>query len=126
MRQVDIVLGLLQQGEEYLLQYRDVGCFGGKINANEAPEVAVAREVGEETTHITEPHMWERLGVVRVRSDHLLEPVQVHATVFRHILGEDMHIAAKEGELMRWTSTTIQERFDQLTPATKALFIELL
>lgn len=136
MRQVHIVMGLLQQGDDYLLQLRNgdarigaaglVGCFGGKVNADEALEDAVARELGEETTCTIEPTQWKLLGKVKVLSDHLHEPVEVHATAFHHLLGKDADVVAKEGELIRWTLEAVMERIEQLTPATRAMFMELL
>ena len=132
MRQIEIALGLLQQGDEFLLQHRNggaligavglIGCFGGKVNPSELPKHAVAREIGEETTFVSEPEQWELIGEVHVESDHKLEPVQIHATAYRLTIDDTLKVEAKEGALVRMTLEEIWRRNNELTPATKALF----
>jgi len=134
MRQVEIVLGVLQQGEEYLFQFRNgdarigaaglIGCFGGKINPDEFPHEAVSREISEETTFESDPSNWNLIGEVYVESDHQLEPVKIHAIAFHHKVDNVAQVEAKEGELVRMNLEDIWNRLHELTPATKALFQE--
>jgi 8-oxo-dGTP pyrophosphatase MutT (NUDIX family) len=132
MRRVEIVLGLLQQDDMYLLQHRLgdakigaaglIGCFGGKINGDEQPHEAVARELSEETTFESSPEAWQLIGEVDVESDHQLEAVHVHATAYRQVLDPLVEIEAKEGMLIQIRASEIAERLAELTPATRALF----
>lgn len=93
MRQLEIVIAVLQQGEHYLLQLRNggpqigaaglLGFFGGKLEPPETPLAAICRELCEETNLRPEAHQMRALGHVKVISDHRLEPVAVHAHVFQ-------------------------------------------
>ena len=136
MRKVEIVLGLLEQDSTYLLQHRlgherigaagRIGCFGGKVEEGELPRSAVSREISEETTLESKPEAWELLGEVNVESDHQLEPVKVHATIFRHVLSPKTKLEAKEGKLVRIQVQDIPSRINEFTPATRALFEEII
>jgi 8-oxo-dGTP pyrophosphatase MutT (NUDIX family) len=136
MRRLEIALGLIEQRDEYILQLRDseasigaaglIGCFGGKIKDGEKPEAAVAREIAEETSLETQPDDWKLLGEVKVVSDHQLEPVSVLATAFRYTVRSSVEVRAKEGQIARLNKQNIENQKARLTPATKALFEELL
>lgn len=92
MRQVNIAIGLIQQGDKYLLQLRDgeakiggaglIGCFGGKIDKSEDPLDTFCREVFEELGLKPNPVEVKTLGQIEVESDHNLEPVKVKGHVF--------------------------------------------
>jgi ADP-ribose pyrophosphatase YjhB (NUDIX family) len=136
MKRLNIAIGLIEQDDEYLLQFRNgapsiggaglTGCFGGKVEENENPAEAVAREVGEETSLQTKPSDWQRLGTVRVASDYKNEPIDVYAEVFYIKLPPETEIVATEGELVRIKRDADSLAHANLTPATAAAFRELL
>jgi ADP-ribose pyrophosphatase YjhB (NUDIX family) len=135
MRQVNIALGLIKQGDNYLLQFRNgdpkigaaglIGCFGGKIADDEKPKKAVWREIKEETSLRPKQSDFNFLGIVKVESDHQLEPVKVHARAYEITTAQDTAIKALEGELITMTKQEILQRKAELTPATRALFEEI-
>ena len=95
MQKLEIVLGLIEQGDEYILQLRDmndpnaitaglIGCFGGKQQPDETPRAAVARELSEETSLTARPDEWQLLGKVEVSSEYLLE--------LRDVFGDSLSI----------------------------------
>lgn len=136
MRRLEICLGLLQQNGTYLLQRRGddprigaaglIGAFGGKIEAGESPNEAVARELGEETSIATFPERFTYIGQIEVASDHQLEPVMISAHVFQLVLADGVRVTTDEGELVRLTKENALRDKHLLTPATKALFEELI
>lgn len=135
MREVHIALGLIQQGDKYLLQLRDgdakigaaglIGCFGGKINEGDEPAVTFCREIFEETTLKPRPSEVKKIGMVKVRSDHNLEPVKVTGHVYHwHAPGTDQP-KIKKGQLVIMTKKEALANLNQFTPATRAIFEEL-
>lgn len=103
-----------------------IGAFGGKVELDETPEQAVAREVSEETSLQVAPDDFEHLGEVEVISDFNLEEVKVVAHVFiTHIDGSDK-VTATEGEVVTVTLNDIPTYLNQFTPATKAVFENLI
>ena len=131
MRELAIVLGLIKQGDNYLLQFRDgdpkigaanmVGCFGGKIEESETPAVAVCRELREETTLTLTEEDVSYLGKVDVVSDHNLEEVRVIAEVFL-VQIDSMVVRAREGSLVSLAATDAADRLGRMTPGTRAVF----
>lgn len=131
MRELIIALGLIQQGDNYLLQLRDgdpkigaaglIGCFGGKIEDGESPAEAICRELAEETSLTPMLEDAEELGLVEVISDHQLEPVQVKGHSFRIVIGEKL-LEAKEGKVVTIHQSNIGERLNEMTPGTRAVF----
>jgi 8-oxo-dGTP pyrophosphatase MutT (NUDIX family) len=137
VRHLAIGIGLILQGDTYLLQLRGdnpaigaaglIGAFGGKIEPQETPAEAVCRELCEETSLIAlAAKDLEGIGIVEVVSDHRLETVNVHATVFLLSIKEGLEIVAKEGALVKMTKDEIRTSRDQLTPATRACFDKLI
>jgi len=136
MRHLDIALALIEQEGVYFLQLRGenpeiggaglIGCFGGKIE-QETPELAICRELCEETSlkSIEEGDV-ELIGRVKVQSDHKLEKVSVHAHVFRVIIASETDIRAKEGGLVRLTPDEAKQKLDNMTTGTRAVFEELI
>lgn len=132
MREVVIALGLIEQGDNYLLQLRGlnpqigaagmIGCFGGKIENDESPKSAVCRELAEETTLIADIENFEEIGLVRVVSDHKLEQVKVLGHGFKISVSPDMLIEAKEGEIISIARSDIPDRLHEMTPGTRAIF----
>lgn len=132
MREMVIALGLIEQGDDYLLQLRGenpmiggaglLGCFGGKLEDGEEPITAVCREIGEETSHQAKEVDFKHLGKVEVISDHKMEPVKVFGHVFHLILPEGAYIEAKEGELIRLAKHEAAEFLDKMTTGTRATF----
>lgn len=136
MRQLHIAIGFIQQGDKFLLQLRNgdpkiggaglIGCFGGKINENEDPLLTFCREVYEEAALSPKPHEVKKLGIIKVKSDHNLELVEVTGHVFHWRL-EDLKLPKiKEGELMVMTRNEAMENLDKFTTGTRAAFKELL
>jgi ADP-ribose pyrophosphatase YjhB (NUDIX family) len=131
MRELPIVLGLIQQGDDYLLQYREgdpsigavnmIGCFGGKIEDGESPEQAVCRELNEETTLQLKPANVSKLGRVIVTSDHQLEQVKVIAHVYSVPVGS-VAVRATEGCLVVMGAGEVEENLQNMTPGTRAAF----
>jgi 8-oxo-dGTP pyrophosphatase MutT (NUDIX family) len=135
MRELEIVLGLIQQGDNFIFQRRLnerrvgaaglIGCFGGKIEPGETKAEAVAREIDEETTLVTLPEDWEQLTDVEVMSDRDNEPVRVYGTAFVYTLLPGQKIQAKEGELVVIPKGQCANPELPLTPATKELLRKL-
>jgi 8-oxo-dGTP pyrophosphatase MutT (NUDIX family) len=136
MRQVNIAIGFIQQGDKYLMQLRNgqkkiggaglIGCFGGKIDEGEAPLMTFCREVLEEASLNPKPHEVKKLGMINVESDHNLEPVKVAGHVFHwHFNGKRIP-KIKEGELVVMTKDEAMNNLDKFTSGTRAAFMELL
>lgn len=136
MRKVVIAIGLIEQGDVYLLQLRGdnpviggaglIGCFGGKLEGSEAPIDAIHREIGEETTHQPNKKDFKPLGSVRVISDHKLETVEVHGHVFHLPLGDQIVLEAAEGELVRLPKHEAHQHLDKMTTGTRAVFEQFI
>jgi 8-oxo-dGTP pyrophosphatase MutT (NUDIX family) len=132
VRELDIAMAMINQVDVYHLQRRTgskaigaaglVGCFGGKIEANETAAEAVARELPEETNLSVDPNRLKQIENFDVESDNRNEPVKVHVKVFSVFLPLGQEVIAKEGELVSWTMSEIQANEDKLTPATKEFF----
>jgi 8-oxo-dGTP pyrophosphatase MutT (NUDIX family) len=133
---MEIAIALIQQGDEFLFQLREgerrigavglIGCFGGQIQENETEQEAVARELIEETSFETKPEEWIKIGEVDVDSDRDHKSVRIHAHVFANRLSTDETITANEGQLVRMTLMQAKRSKEKLTPATKAVFEQLL
>ena len=136
MRQVHIAIGLIQQGDKYLLQLRNgdpkiggaglVGCFGGKINEGEEPLATFCREIFEEMSLQPKPNEVKKLGIVNVESDHQLEAVKVTGHVFHWEYKESNRPAIAEGELIEMTLDEALNSLDKLTTGTRAVFEKLI
>ncbi len=136
MRKLTIALGLIQQGDKFLLQLRNgpakiggaglIGCFGGKINDGEDPLATFCREILEETSLQPKPHEVKKLGMVNVRSDHQLEPVKVTGHVFHWEFKGVKEPKIREGELIVMTLDEAQANLDKMTTGTRAVFEELV
>lgn len=136
MEHFDVAMGLLQQGNTYLLQLRNgaqqagglnlIGCFGGKVEAGETAIEAACREVREESTHKPREADAELLGTVHVVSERHDKPITVAATIYRFMIPKGVPVAAREGTLKRMTEKEIRANLDTLTTATRACFEELL
>lgn len=135
MREVHIALGLIQKGDKFLLQLRDgeakvgaaglIGCFGGKIDDGEDPADTFCREIFEETTLKPTPGTIKKIGIVKVQSDHNLEPVQVTGHVFQWRMPNPKLPKIKEGKLIVMTKAEVLANLGRFTPATRAIFEEL-
>lgn len=136
MRQVHIAFGFIQQGDKFLLQLRNgdpkiggaglIGCFGGKIDKGEDPLLTFCREVMEEAGLKANPKDVKKLGIVKVESDHNLEPVKVTAHVFHWDYNDAAVPKIKEGELILMTKQEALVGLDKMTTGTRAAFVELL
>lgn len=132
MRQMVIALGLIEQGDHFILQLRGdnpmiggaglIGCFGGKVEEGETPRAAVCREISEETTHVSGEDQFSTLGSVEVISDHKMETVQIVGHVFHLRLPDTAEIVAKEGQLVRLLKKDIEKYLDKMTAGTRACF----
>lgn len=136
MRQVHVAFGFIQQGDNFLLQLRNgdpriggaglIGCFGGKIDEGEDPLDTFCREVMEETGFKVNPKDVKKLGIVKVESDHNLEPVEVMAHVFHWNYDGAAVPEIKEGELVMMTKREALADLGKMTTGTRAAFKELL
>lgn len=136
MRQIKVALGLIKQGDNYLLQLRGdnpaiggaglIGCFGGKIDDNEDPKKTVCREIAEETTLNPIASKLQDLGRVNVKSDHKLEQVKVEAHIYKIDINKRQTVKAREGKILKMSLEDAKSNLDKLTPATKVVFTELL
>lgn len=103
-----------------------IGAFGGKIEADEKPEEAARREVNEETNlGLTEDDL-RQLGEVEVISELEGVPITVRSRVFVADIDQDADIEASEGTLVSLTREEALERLEELTPATRAAFKDLM
>lgn len=136
MRQLEVGIVLIHQGERYLLQLRGddpakgaaglVGCFGGKLKPGETAHAAACREIAEETSLVPTIEELEPIGVIEVISDHRLEEVRVRATLFRLSVKETIEVMAKEGSIVGMKKEEALSNLDHLTPATRACFETLI
>jgi 8-oxo-dGTP pyrophosphatase MutT (NUDIX family) len=136
MRRLNIAIGIIQKDEKYLLQLRNgeakiggaglIGCFGGKIDDGEDPLVTFCREIFEETTLKPKPQEVKKLGVVKVKSDHNLEPVEVTGHVFHWHFRDSEIPKITEGELVMMTHEEALASLDSFTTGTRAAFEELV
>jgi 8-oxo-dGTP pyrophosphatase MutT (NUDIX family) len=136
MRQVHIAIGFIQQGDKFLLQFRDghakiggaglIGNFGGKIDEGEDPLLTFCREVAEEANLNPEPREVKKLGMINVQSDHQLEPVEVIGHVYHWELKDSAKPRIREGKLVILTKSQALKNLDKLTTGTRAAFVELL
>lgn len=136
MQQLRVSLGLIQKGEDYFLQLRGndpaigaaglIGTFGGKIEVGERPDEAVSRELGEETSLVTNPKDFMFVGDITVVSDYQNEKTEIVASVFNLSLSDDVSVSAKEGELVIMTKEQALRDRHRLTPATRVVFEELI
>jgi 8-oxo-dGTP pyrophosphatase MutT (NUDIX family) len=135
MRELEIVLGLIQQEDNFIFQRRVnvqrngaaglIGCFGGQIEKGETQAEAVAREIGEETTLVTSPDDWEQLTDIEVISDRDNKQVKIFGTAFSYTLPPGQKIQAKEGDLVVMTKKQCADSELPFTPATKELLSKL-
>jgi 8-oxo-dGTP pyrophosphatase MutT (NUDIX family) len=136
MRHIHIAIGFIQQGDIYLLQLRNgaekiggaglIGCFGGKIDEGEDPVATFCREISEETSLKPHPREVKKLGMISVKSDHNLEPVQVTGHVFHWELETGQEPEIREGELVIMTLAEAKSKLDKFTTGTRAAIEELL
>lgn len=132
MSELRIAICVIEQDNKYLLQYRNgdssigaadlFGCFGGKIEEDETPEQAMVRELSEETNLSINLDELESIGEVRVKSDYKNKPIKVLAYVFHTLVQSIDKVESKEGMLYSIHKDKIQEYYDKMTPATKAVF----
>ena len=132
MREIVIALGLIEQGDNYLLQLRGndpkigaaglIGCFGGKIEDRESPVQAVRRELTEETNLNPTEDDFTELGVIEVVSDHQLEEVRVTGYLFKTTVNTDKSVKAKEGQLVTIPKNKAQNYLDKMTVGTRTSF----
>jgi 8-oxo-dGTP pyrophosphatase MutT (NUDIX family) len=135
MQKLEIVLGLIEQEDNFILQRRVnerhigaaglIGCFGGQIEKGESEAEAVARELSEETSLVTTPEDWKLLTDVEVDSDRDNQPVRIYATAFLYTLVPGRAIHATDGEVVVVPKDNTTDIEHELTPATRALFAKL-
>ena len=136
MRQMQVAFGFIKQSDKYLLQLRNgdpriggaglIGNFGGKINDGEEPSATFCREVSEEVGLEPSPGDVRKLGMVKVISDHNLEPVEIIGHVFHWDLYDSKTPKIKEGKLVKMTLKEAMSNLDKMTTGTRAAFEELL
>jgi 8-oxo-dGTP pyrophosphatase MutT (NUDIX family) len=135
VRQIQVAIGLIQHGENFLLQLRNgdpkiggaglIGCFGGKIAEGEDPLTTFCREVFEEAALKPHPSRVKKIGIVHVESDHNLEQVKVTGHVFHWHYKNPKIPKIKEGELVIMSKDQAMASLDKMTTGTRAVFEEL-
>ena len=136
MERMEVSIGFIEQGETYLLQLRPnvstigaaglIGAFGGRIEPGESPVEAVCRELSEETSLKPSTEDFSYLGTVVVTAYRQQQPLHITANVYRIITDPTEKVTAFDGEVVRMTRQQVDERADQLTPATRAAFEQFL
>ncbi len=136
MRRIDIAMAVIKQEDVFHLQFRNgpkgigaagmIGCFGGKIEADETPLQAVAREVAEETNLKPAEADFVHLGQVNVESDNNHAKVKVRGEVFEYRVSPDVAVRALEGSLVSLDWNRIAVELDTMTPGTRACFETLI
>ncbi len=132
MRELSISIGVVRQGHRYVLQRRAndprigaaglIGAFGGKIEPGETAEMAVSRELSEETTLGLGDMTYRHAMKYDVVSDDKQEVVKVHVEVFDVSVRETVEIRAKEGAIVYLEKEDIPATLDSMTPATRYYF----
>lgn len=136
MDHFEVAMGLVRQGETYVLQLRNgknqagglnlIGCFGGKVEIGETPLEAACRELAEESTFAPDQSRAILLGEVDVLSERHNKPITVHATIYLFELTDDETIQAREGEAVRMMYQEIMSSLDRFTSATRSCFEQLI
>lgn len=136
MRKLIVALGLIEQGDNYLMQLRGtnpmiggaglIGCFGGKVEASESPKDAACREINEETNLKLKTNDLGLLGEVSVASDHRMETIKVKAYIFEIQIGSEILIEATEGELVTIQKKDAHKYLDKMTTGTRACFEQFI
>ena len=132
MRELSISIGVIHQGRRYVLQRRIddprigaaglIGAFGGKIDPGETAEMAVSRELSEETTLRLGDMTYRRVMKYDVVSDDQQEVVKVHVEAFDIDVQETVEIRAKEGTIVYLNEQNAREMLGDMTPATRYYF----
>jgi ADP-ribose pyrophosphatase YjhB (NUDIX family) len=136
MKEIDIVQCLIEQRDLYYMQIRgsepkigaagQIGCFGGKINPGEEPVCAMTRELSEETNLNLESSDLSYIGKLNVVSDNNNKPVKIKSKVFYAKIDMNTVIAANDGTLFPIHKDRVSEYQDKMTPATRAIFSQLI
>lgn len=129
---MEIAIGLIEQGDNYILQRRSedqrkgasglLGFFGGQIDLGESSIESVSREINEETTLDTKPSNFTFLGEVVVVSDRDLQPIDIHAYIFKTVIPISLSVVAKEGQAVFVSKVEAKRYLEYMTPATKLCF----
>lgn len=133
MQELEIVLGVIRQGDEYLLQNRDhnpsgaadmIGAYGGKIERKKdsGPEEATCRELAEETSLDLLPDDLSLLGEIDVVCDYKGKPAKIHGWAYLILLDSGVALESKEGTLVRMTESQVLSSLDEFTPGTRKCF----
>jgi 8-oxo-dGTP pyrophosphatase MutT (NUDIX family) len=135
MRHYNIVLAVMRQGNNYLMQRRAkhpkvgagglIGFFGGKIEENEDPEKALYREIAEETTFEPSKNL-KSIGKIQIEMAHTEGRARVTAEAFSIRVPNSTEVKAREWELVEMPVNDVKKHIDELTPATRAVFEEIL
>lgn len=136
MRHYKIAVAVIEQDSNYLMQRRGehpkvgaaglVGFFGGKIEENEDATTALCREVAEETTLKPAEEDLTWIGRVSIEMDHVGGKARVDAEAFNLNPHSGIEVKAQEWELVRIPADKVKKHFKELTPATRAVFEEIL
>jgi 8-oxo-dGTP pyrophosphatase MutT (NUDIX family) len=132
VRQLNVSIGVLKQGNNYLLQLRGddpkigaagkIGAFGGKIEDGETPVAAVCRELAEETSFNPSENEAKLIASYTIQSDHQLEDVSVHIDAFEINVADTGQVTAVEGSVVKLALDDIRTTLDKMTPATRHYF----
>jgi 8-oxo-dGTP pyrophosphatase MutT (NUDIX family) len=136
MEEFRIVMTLIEQGNNYVLQRRDinpnigaaglVGCFGGRIEDGETAIEAAVREIREETNLAPNSDELSYVGEVDVISDYQRVPIKVNSQVFRFSARPEIEIAAEDGECVIYAKDEATSHLPEMTPATRATFARFI
>lgn len=132
MRELSVSIGVIRQGDGFVLQRRGddpaigaaglIGAFGGKIEHDETAIQAVSRELSEETSLTPEDMRIMQEKQYDIISDNNLEPVIGHITAFNVEVAVNVAIRALEGSLVKLTDEEVVAHLEEMTPATRYYF----
>lgn len=133
---ITIAMADIVQDGVHILQHRShspnkaaaglIGFFGGKVEKDESFEIALARELGEETTATVDQGVLTRIGSFAVTMEHEGEIIHIDGECYRLEMPPGALIEAKEGGIVEMTDAELARRVDELSPATRTVFKKYL
>ena len=79
---------------------------------------ALVRELGEETTLITQEADFKKIGAFSVVMSHNDEQLEISGECFQIDVSVGNNIKAKEGDIVKIHKTALFDRISEMSPAT--------